>query len=47
MSGDIDLDGIMVSASHANMSKGIDAEHLSKVWWIDVETARKTLDDTS
>ena len=37
----------MVSAAHVGRSKGIDAEHLSKTWRIDVETAERTLDITS
>jgi len=46
-SGEIDLDEIMASAAHARRSKGIDAEHLAKVWRIDVNTAQRTLDITS
>ena len=45
--GEIDLDEIMVSAAHASKSKGIDAEHLSKVWRIDLKAAERTLDITS
>jgi hypothetical protein len=45
--GEIDLNKIMVSAAHAGRSKGIDAEHLSKTWRIDLETAKRTLDITS
>jgi hypothetical protein len=37
----------MVSAAHASKSKGIDAEHLSKVWRIDLKAAERTLDITS
>ena len=42
-----DLDDYMSSAVHAGKPKGVSAEMLSKVWRIDLETARKTLDVTS
>ena len=45
--GDLDIDDIMVSAMHAAKYNGIKPEHLSKIWHIDVDTARKTLDLTS
>ena len=45
--GEIDLDDIMVCATHAGRSKGIDAEHLSKTWRNDLEIAERTLDITS
>jgi uncharacterized protein (DUF342 family) len=45
--GEVDLDEIMVSAAHAGKPKGIDAEHLSKIWRIDLKTAKRTLDITS
>ena len=45
--GEIDLDKIMISATHADKEKGIDAEHLSKVWRIDLKLAERTLDITS
>jgi hypothetical protein len=38
--GDIDLDDIMVNATHAGRSKGINAEQLAKTWRIDLETAK-------
>ena len=44
---DIVLDNIMVSASHAGKSKVIDAAHLSKVWWIYLKAAERTLEITS
>jgi hypothetical protein len=47
LQGEIDLDDIMVSAAHAGRSKGIDAEHISKTWRIDLEIAERTLDITS
>ena len=47
LSGQVDLDEIMVSATHANPRKGVDAEHLSKIWRIDLETARRTLEVTT
>jgi hypothetical protein len=45
--GDIDLDEVMLGATHADKSKGIDAAHLSKIWSIDLTTAKRTLDVTS
>ena len=45
--GEIDLDDIMVSAAHARRPKGIDAEHLSKIWRIDQKQAKRTLEITS
>jgi hypothetical protein len=44
---EIDLDEYMASAAHAKPRRNTTAEHLSKVWRIDLETARKTLDITS
>jgi hypothetical protein len=41
------LDAFMARATHAEKPKGVSAEDLSKVWKIDVETARKTLNVTS
>jgi hypothetical protein len=43
----VDLDDFMVSAAHAKMTRSVQAEHLSKVWRIDMETAEKTLEITS
>jgi hypothetical protein len=41
MKGEIDLDNIMVSTVNAaGRPKGIDAEHLSKTWRIDLETVK-------
>jgi hypothetical protein len=45
--GEIDLDEHLVSAAHAGRHGGIDAEHLSKVWKIDLDSAKRTLDVTS
>lgn len=45
--GHIDLDDIMLSATHASKSHGIDTEHLSQTWRIDLETVKKTIDITS
>jgi hypothetical protein len=42
--GEIDLDTIMVSATHAGKSKGVDPAHLSKIWKIDLKMAERTLD---
>jgi len=47
LAGEIDLDDIMVSAAHANPCKDVDAEHLSKIWRIDLEMAQHTLDVTT
>jgi hypothetical protein len=44
---DIDLDDYMISASHTRMTRSVQAEHLSKVWQIDMETAEKTIEITS
>ena len=44
---DYDLDDIMVSAVHVGKNKNIKANHLSKIWRIDEDTARKTIDITS
>ena len=45
--GSLDLDEIMVSVAHADKPKGIDADHLSKVWKIDLEATKKTIEITS
>jgi hypothetical protein len=45
--GDIDLDEVMLSATHARKTKGIDAAHLSKIWRIGLKTAERTLEVTS
>ena len=46
--GNINLDEIMaIGAAHELRSRGIDASHLSKVWRIDFETAKRTLDITT
>jgi hypothetical protein len=47
LQGDIDLDAFMISASHAKMKRTVQAEHLSKIWKIDMDTASKTIDITS
>jgi hypothetical protein len=47
LQGDIDLDAFMVSASHAKMKRNVQAEHLSRIWKIDMDTAPKTIDITS
>ena len=44
---EIDFDDFMVSSTHARMKRNVQAEHLSKIWRIDIETAAKTLDITS
>ena len=45
--GNIHLDEIMVSADHASIPKGIDDSHLSKIWRIDLDSAKWTLEFTS
>jgi hypothetical protein len=45
--GNIDLDQVMLSATHAVQKKGVDAALLSKMWRIDLPTAERTLDVTS
>jgi hypothetical protein len=45
--GTIDLDEIMVSAAHARRPKGVKAEHLSKIWKIDLEDAERALGITT
>ena len=42
-----DLDAYMSSAAHTGKPKGILVEMISKVWRIDLETAKKTLNVTS
>ena len=47
MDGDYNLDDIMVSAIHAKSKNNVTPDHLSKIWRIDVDTAKRTLDITS
>ena len=42
-----DIDFFSIDAMHADPPKGVNAEHLSKVWRIDLETAKQTLDVTT
>ena len=37
----------MMSATHAGKPKGVNADHLSKVWRIGLDTARRTLEATT
>jgi hypothetical protein len=37
----------MASAAHARPKRAVDAEHLSKIWRIDLKTAKRTLEVTS
>ena len=46
-SGEIDIDKVMMSAAHARPRKDVTAEHLSKIWRIDLKAAQRTLDVTS
>ena len=41
--GDYDPDDIFVSAAHAGRHQGVKAEHLAKVWMIDIEQSKDTL----
>ena len=43
----IDLDAVMASVAYARMRSDISAEHLSKIWRIDLTTTKRTLDFTS
>ena len=47
-----DLEGFLVSleaelSAVGKAAKGVSAEHLSKVWSIDLDTAKKTIDLTT
>ena len=42
--GRIYLDDIMVSAAHERRPKSIDSSYLSKIWRIDLESAKQTLE---
>ena len=44
---EIDLDDFLVSATHAQRTQGMDAEHLSKIWRISLDQAKRTLDITT
>ena len=44
---EIDLDQLMASAAHTTPRRSTTPEHLSKVWRIDIETAKRTLDITT
>ena len=45
--GDYDPDDIFVSAAHSGRHQGVKAEHLAKVWMIDIKQAKDTLDITT
>jgi hypothetical protein len=45
--GKLDFDDIMVSAVDAGHRRGADAEHLAKVWRINLKTTQHTIDVTS
>jgi hypothetical protein len=45
--GRIDLDSVMALATSAMPKKDIDAQHLAKIWQIDLESAQKTFDVTT
>ena len=44
---DMNFDSFMAGSTTASSSRGVSAEHLSKIWRIDLETARKTIDVTT
>ena len=44
---DLDIDEIFVSATTARLKKDVDAQHLAKVWRINLDTAQRTLDATT
>ena len=46
-SEELEFDEIAASTDHAKPRKGIYAEHWSKVWRIDMESAQKTLNVTT
>eukprot|EP00957_Ditylum_brightwellii_P206283 15347688-Ditylum_brightwellii.AAC.2 len=43
----IDLDDYLVSLAHANSNVGMDEKHLSKIWRINPEAAKETLNVTT
>ena len=45
--GSINLDEIMVSAVQKGRHKGVDPVHLAKIWRIDEDIAKKTIDITT
>ena len=45
--GDRDPDDLFVSAAHAEIHQGVKVEHLSKVWIIEIDQAKDTLDITT
>ena len=46
-SEEIDLDEAIASAVHARLRRNITAEHLSKIWRIDLDIAKRKVDITS
>ena len=44
---DIELDALMVCSTQAVSTVGVSPEHLSKVWRIDLNTAKRTIDVTT
>ena len=47
MSKAVPLDGFESSAAHARVRRDVTPEHLSKVWRIDLDTAARTIEQTS
>lgn len=44
---ELNLDDYMMSSTEATSTKGVSAEHLSKIWRIDLESAKRTINNTS
>jgi hypothetical protein len=44
---DVDLDTFMACSTTAISTKGVSPEHLSKVWRVDLKTAKRTIDVTT
>jgi hypothetical protein len=47
LDGNVDLDEIMASAIQGRWHQGVKPEHLSKIWRIDIEIAKRMMDITS
>ena len=47
LDGQLDFDEVMQSATHARITRDVTPEHLSKIWKIDLDTAKRTLEVTS
>ena len=47
LEGQMDLDEMFISATHADKAKGVSAEQLSKTWRVSIDDALRTLDVTT